>query len=255
MNGPSFDTVADLYDLLTDWEKRIPREVGLLDRLFAAAGVKTVLDAACGTGAHLLALSELGYEVAGSDIAPEMVDRTRNRLEGIPGAEVRVADFVGAASGTEPRDAVMVIGNSLPNAGSEDAVRASLAGLDRAVKPGGLLVLHMLNFPALIRSGGGLKPHRRVESNGREYIFLKLFEVHPALVVLDLIALIRDGEEITERLMRSELYPVSPHWLIGVLADLGYEIEETREGFGDHAFDEEASGDLLVVARKPGGDA
>ena len=48
---PAFDSLADVYDLFQDWKTRLPKEVPVLDRILSSAGAKTVLDAACGTGA------------------------------------------------------------------------------------------------------------------------------------------------------------------------------------------------------------
>ena len=60
----AFDPLATTYDLFVNWESRLPKEIEFLDDVLSRAGVRTLLDAACGTGMHLLALREKGYEVA-----------------------------------------------------------------------------------------------------------------------------------------------------------------------------------------------
>ena len=243
----AFDSLADLYDLLTDWEKRLPREVGFLADLLAAHGCRTVLDAACGTGMHLVALAERGFEVRGSDLSPEMVVRARERS---PSAEIAVADFAEVGRIFPPQDAVIVVGNSLPNAGTPEQVRASLDGLAGVLRPGGLLVLHMLNFAKLTKSGGGLRPHRQVRDGDRELLFLKLFEVHEKKVVLDVIALELSGGEVRERLLRSDLCPIGADRLAADLEGCGLDIVDTWGGFDGSPFYEADSGDLIVAALK-----
>jgi SAM-dependent methyltransferase len=247
----AFDGLADTYDLFQDWERRLPREAGHLVRILRDHGAKTVLDAACGTGAHLAALGRAGFSVAGADIAPAMIARARERLG--PDTELHVAPFEEIGGRVGPRDAVLVVGNSLPNAGDEGAVRRSLASLAATVRPGGLLLLHLLNFPRITGSGGGLKPVRRVLAGGREHLFLKLFEVHPEKVVLDVIELVREGGDgpWRETLTRSVLWPVPPEWLAAELAALRLRVVSVTAGFSDLLFDPARSGDLLLTAAKP----
>jgi len=246
---PAFDSLADLYDLFQDWPGRLPREVAFLDALLRRENVRTVLDAACGTGAHLAALADLGYEVTGSDLSPGMVERA----DATGAGPVHVVGFDRVHEVVTDRDAVLVLGNSLPNAGSEAGVRAALSGLAGALRPGGILVLHVLNYPKLIASGGGLGPVRRVAAEGREYLFTKLFEVGPERVVLYVIALIGVEGAWGRRLLRSELWPVSAAWLRAALVETGFEVAATHAGFRDEPFDDGTSADLLVVARKTGG--
>jgi SAM-dependent methyltransferase len=249
----AFDSLADLYDLLTDWDRRLPREIGYLVRVLQEDGRKRLLDAACGTGAHLVALEEAGFDVAGADLSPRMIERTRLRLgEGVTLAVARFADLPAHLA---PREAVLVLGNSLPAAGSEEAVRDSLAGLAASVLPGGLLILHSLNFTALLAGGGGLRPAREVREGPRRHLFLKLFEVEPPRVVLHVIAVSWEAERLSQQHFRSDLWPVELPWLESELNSLGLTVERATGGFDDTAFDAETSGDLLVIARKARGDA
>jgi len=244
----AFDSLADLYDVLTDWDRRLPREVGFLAEILQKAEIKTVLDAACGTGAHLVALEEAGFDVAGADISPRMVERSRLRLG--EGATLAVTGFSDLPDHLPPRDAVLVLGNSLPVAGSEEAVREGLRGLANSVSPGGLLILHFMNFAALQGQGGGLRPMREVREGPRRHIFLKLFEVESGKVVLHVIALSWMRDEVSQQHFRSELWPIEWPWLKAELEALGLTVERTTGGFDRTPFDVETSGDLLVIARK-----
>jgi SAM-dependent methyltransferase len=250
---PAFDTIAATYDLLTDWGKRLDREIPFLHRVLERAGARSVFDAACGTGTHLRALAQLGFEVAGSDLSPEMVARARDRLRDVPEAEVFVADFAETARLTRPRDAVLVLGNSLPNAGGVDEVRRALEGLAGGVRPGGILVVHTLNYARLLREGGGLRPLRQVVHDGTEHLFLKLFEVHRDHVALNVIEVVREGDEHSQRLTRSRLHPLTLPWLTGALEEVGLEVVETCGSFSGEPYDVESSGDILVVAHRTGG--
>jgi SAM-dependent methyltransferase len=247
MTGSGFDSVAERYDLLTDWERRLPAEMAFLSFRLRADGARTVLDAACGTGVHLAELARTGYRVTGADLSPEMVARARERL---PGVDVHAVPFERVHEVVPPRDAVLVLGNSLPLAATADGVGRSLAGLLAAVRPGGLLILHMLNYPRLRAEGGGLKPPHRVVRDGREFVFQKLFEIHSDRVVLDLVVLDREGDTIRSSLSRSELWPATLPALSEMVRAAGGEVAEALGSFAGEPYDEARSGDLIVVARR-----
>lgn len=249
----AFDSIAETYDLLSDWGKRLDIEIPFLHRILEDAGAKTVLDAACGTGVHLRALAQLGFTVTGSDISPEMVGMAKERLKGITDAKVFTAGFEETARHHEPRDAVLVIGNSLPNAGGAKEVRTAIASLAGALKPGGVMIIHTLNYPKLIREGGGLRPLRRVQKEGREHLFLKLFEIHRDHVALVVISVVKQGEEYSQRLMRSRLFPIDLPWITDALAEAGLSVTDVFGGFSGAPYDEENSGDILLTARHTGG--
>ena len=58
---PLYDQFAAGYDLMTDWEARLRSEAGFLRQLFERFQVRSVLDAACGTGQHAMAFARWGW--------------------------------------------------------------------------------------------------------------------------------------------------------------------------------------------------
>jgi SAM-dependent methyltransferase len=78
----SYASSAQVYDLLYEAAgKDYEREADELHALIQSRrpGAESLLDVACGTGAHLLHLRDR-YEVVGVDLAPAMLDEARNRL-------------------------------------------------------------------------------------------------------------------------------------------------------------------------------
>ena len=88
-----FDRAADTYDDVgVPWFG--PIADGLVDELAVQPGER-VLDIGCGRGAALRPLAEATGPTGsalGIDLAPRMVERTRDDLGGLPQVEVRVAD-------------------------------------------------------------------------------------------------------------------------------------------------------------------
>src|SRR4026207_2400263 len=89
-----FSRSARLYDAVYASIRDYPREAAELDRLIQerSPGARTLLDVACGTGAHLEHLA--GYEAEGLDLDPEMLAVARERLPKGAFHEGDMVDFV-----------------------------------------------------------------------------------------------------------------------------------------------------------------
>ena len=76
-----YDQLASVYDYFVNWESRLSYELPFLLRTLTALGptptAMHVLDAACGTGQHALALAREGYQVTGTDLFPQMIEIAR----------------------------------------------------------------------------------------------------------------------------------------------------------------------------------
>jgi 2-polyprenyl-3-methyl-5-hydroxy-6-metoxy-1,4-benzoquinol methylase len=136
------------YDRFVDWPQRLAQELPFFLRLFSENEVKRVLDAACGTGHHALALARLGYEVVGADLSEAMIGRAQANA-----AQVGVkVPFIQAGFGEfrekvgDGFQAVICLGNSLPHLLSEAALRAALLDMRQILKPKGLLIVQNRNY-------------------------------------------------------------------------------------------------------------
>ena len=55
-----YDALSVDYDLFVDWPARLAYELPLLEEHLRRLGARTVLDVACGTGQHAIALARAG---------------------------------------------------------------------------------------------------------------------------------------------------------------------------------------------------
>jgi len=128
---------ARLYDAVYASIRDYPREAAELDRLIQERrpGARTLLDIACGTGAHLEHLT--GYEVEGLDLDPEMLGVARERLPNVPLHEGDMADFdLGKRF-----DAVVCMFSSIGYVRTAERLRSAVASMARHLEPGGVLVV------------------------------------------------------------------------------------------------------------------
>jgi SAM-dependent methyltransferase len=265
-----YDALAPMFDVMTDWNARLAAEGPFLKAMLEEAGAPSVLDAACGSGGHALALAQWGYEVAGADVSPVMVDMARRKAaEAGLDAPFAVTDLAGlselAAGRTDddsalgvarlaPYDAVLCLGNSLPHLLTQADLIAALRGMAAALKPGGLLVLQNLNYdlrwqkqPRWFAAQGGTLDGREVlvwrfadydQLSGRISFHIALFSKTDA------------GWQVNVHTTPHR--PLFLSDLTAALAEAGFTAPRAfgRMSLPLDPFDPNASPDLVVVASK-----
>ena len=131
---------ARIYDLLYVGTgiKDYAAESAELDRLIknSCPTARTLLDVACGTGAHLVELRRW-YELEGADISPAMLTVARGRLPDIPlhQADMRTLDL------GKTFDAVICLFSSIAYITDPAEMRTAVARLAAHVAQGGVLIL------------------------------------------------------------------------------------------------------------------
>lgn len=141
-----FGDLSDVYEAMIDWPKRLAAEAPFYRRWFERVGVASVLDAACGTGRHAAMFHSWGLRVEGADVSQEMIDRARAFVGEPPGLRWAVRAFDQPVLPAEPFDAAICVGNSLALAPGVDVAGRAIRELMAAVRPGGALVIHLLNL-------------------------------------------------------------------------------------------------------------
>lgn len=140
MSDGSYEKSARIYDLLYVGIglKDYRAETAELDRLIkeSCPAARTLLDVACGTGAHLAELSRR-YEVEGADLSPAMLAVARRRLPGISlhQADMRTLDL------GRSFDAVICLFSSIGYVTDPSEMRSTVARLAAHVAPRGVLIL------------------------------------------------------------------------------------------------------------------
>ena len=135
-----YDKSARIYDLLYVGSgiKAYPAEAAELHRIIqdASPAAQTLLDVACGTGAHLVEMQRW-YAVEGVDLSPAMLAVARTRLPGIP---LREGDMRTLDLG-KTFDAVTCLFSSIGYMTDPAEMRAAIARLAAHVAPGGVLIV------------------------------------------------------------------------------------------------------------------
>ena len=247
-----WDIFSADYDRFVNWEERLALELPFLEALLAEHQVRTVLDVACGTGRHALALAQRGYEVVGTDISAGMVRRARQNAEAAGAA----ASFVQAGFGElrevvgAPFDALLCLGNSLPSVPDEEALGRALEDMAQVLRPGGLLVIQNLNYDRLWPKRQRFLPLETHREDDKEWLFLRFMDFHEQSLTLNMVELHKQNCSWDYWAESTELRPIFAEELTRELGTAGFAGVERYGDYLRHPYDPEESGDLIVVAQK-----
>jgi glycine/sarcosine N-methyltransferase len=242
------------YDTFVDWNKRLVREAPFFSSQFEAHGVRRVLDVGCGSGMPTLTWAKWGLDVVGVD--PDASMLAQAEVDAAGGSIAFVEGGFGGleALGLGTFDAVTCTGNALPHVAGVEGLRAALADFAAVLRPGGIVILHLLNHDRLINGRiRSIPPVVRETAEGTR-VFLRVMDYAEGAVLFDFITMQRPAGawesgaawEVTSR--RSAHTALPGEVLLPALRDAGFS-EIARYGKHDGtAFDAEKDESVIVVA-------
>jgi SAM-dependent methyltransferase len=155
--------VRDGYDMWAASYDDTPNPLVALDRRYTlncltAKPAGYILDAGCGTGAHLLALRRAGSQPVGVDLSMGMLRIARDRLPGIPLAQANLNEGLPLARGVFDAAVCSLVSEHLTN------LRVFFADTLSVLRAGGRLVFSAFH-PEMAAAG----VEANFEANGCEY--------------------------------------------------------------------------------------
>jgi glycine/sarcosine N-methyltransferase len=264
-NQSMYESFSDDYDRFVNWENRLGFEMPwLLSQLEAlregSPRPLRILDAACGTGMHAIALAHAGYDVTGVDLSEGMIARARANAQR-NGVEVRfeVAGFyklspalgLRSSGSNEPFDAVLCLGNSLPHLTSLGYLVMGLVDFAWCMHPGGLLLIQNRNFDAVLERRERVMEPQMHREGDTEWQFLRFYDYLPdGLILFTILTRKRiGGGEWQEQSTSSLLYPQLLGDMLRALAMVKYNDIKAFGSMAGEWFDIHNSANLVVTAR------
>lgn len=262
-----YDDFSADYDRFVDWDGRLAAEMPFIERQLEAAGAQRVLDAACGTGRHAIALAEKGYQVVGADGSSGMIEQARANASDAGHRNVRfvVAGFgeltrgLGLASGnkrdTEQAnsefDAVLCLGNSLPHILTPIDLGVTLDDFGNSLRTGGLLLIQNRNFDAALADRDrwmGPQGHQEGEA---DWLFIRFYDFDPdGLLTFNMVRLRREEEDDwNQEVGSTRLWPLTEHELVPAVEGASFGDIRLYGDMEGAPFDPDTSPNLVVATR------
>lgn len=252
---PLYDQLSEVYDRFVDWPARLAFELPFLEKVLREAGACRVLDAACGTGQHAVALAKAGFDVVGADLSRPMVEAARRSAEK---AGVR-AEFMVAGFGelsqklAGPFDALLCLGNSIPHVNDLAHLEAVLRDFRAVLRPGGLLLIQQRNFDAVLRRRERFLPPQANAEGEDEWLFFRYYDfLGDGRLRFNMVMVHRAPAGDTCQMDSTLLLPVTSEQLLSACVKAGFTDLVLYGSMKGEPFDPEHSGDLVLVGRAGG---
>lgn len=256
-----YDQFSNDYDRFVNWEGRLAVELPFLiseitDHTKRVDQPLRVLDTACGTGQHAIALAKSGISIAGADFSGEMIEAARKnaRQAGFEEIPFFQAGFGEAAStfGHEVFDILLCLGNSLPHVNGENDLLHTLADFQAVLKPGGKLIVQNRNFDQVLQQQNRWMEPQTYHEAGQTWIFTRFYDFEPdAHITFNILILKGEtGKAFTQQVISTRLWGMNQVQLATALVQTGFENFKLFGDLQGNAFDRQESGNLVVVANK-----
>jgi len=250
-----YDDFSEDYDRFVNWAGRLAYEMPFLEACLAQfAPGAPILDSACGTGMHAIALAQKGYASAGADLSPGMVRRARaNATQARVMVRFEAAGFgeLAMTFGVQNFNAVLCLGNSLPHLLSEAELARAMSDFAACLHAGGCLILQNRNFDAvMLRRERWMEP-QSYRDGDREWLFLRFYDYEAdGLITFNILNLGREGDKAWElQVMTTPLRPLLQEETLRLLKNAGFGEVACYGDMSGSPFSPETSGNLVVVAR------
>ncbi len=184
-----YHEVARQYSLLSahyddwsriDWHDNVRQQGRALDELLKDKGFHgpcRVLDFTCGMGTQVTGLALHGHHVTGLDLSDGQVRRAQAEAQSFD-LSVPVQWIVGDALQADrhvkgPFDVILSFGNSLPLLGSLSHIRDALRVMHGLLKPGGMILLSLMDYAEKRRTRPHVMQYGRVDNGDRQGIWME----------------------------------------------------------------------------------
>jgi ubiquinone/menaquinone biosynthesis C-methylase UbiE len=253
-----YDKFSQNYDRFVNWDARLSSEIPfLLKKLSVLTRENSqkpwILDAACGTGHHAIALAKQGYNCLGADVSAGMIDIAR---ENAKSQDIRVVfKRVGfgdleAAFGSARFDGLLCLGNSLPHLLEEEALLKALVDFRAVLKKDGLLIIQNRNFDKVMTEKIRWMEPQTYREGGQTWIFSRFYDfVNDEQIAFNIqIFNGKAGGDFKQDIISTSLWPIRKETILKALKNSGFKNLQLYGNLEGSAFNELSSPNLVVLA-------
>jgi glycine/sarcosine N-methyltransferase len=243
----SYATWARDYDLFGEIGVVNQAEQDFLRTVLVECGARTLLDCACGTGQHLIMLSNAGFKLFGSDRSEPMLEVCRKNLDQFNvEVETKACDYRTLESAW-PRtfDAVLCLTQSLNHMLTHEDLVDALRSMRGRLDPTGVLLITQSTTHRTLQ--GEFRFDLVVNTRDFSRVFARDIEEHfQTIHILDVFhseeRCALERHDIRIRIILDEEY-------LALLKEADFSDVHIYGGYDRQAYDRAASMKLIVVAR------
>jgi SAM-dependent methyltransferase len=250
----SFDELAIAYDNSINWDSRLNREIPFLQSFTNESKVTRVLDMACGSGRHAVALASLGCQVVGFDTSKGMISAARSHAEKARiEVEFLITDMECFSSKVDGSfDVVLCLGNSLALLPSLEVMQKVIQSVYDALTSSGSFIFQVLNFEEIINSKFRFFPIKGgVTSTCEDVVFSRFYEhTDESLSTLVATSFVKKGKEWETTISTQRVLHTSFNVLNNALTTASFEDLEFFSDYQKNEFEPSRSRNIVVSAKR-----
>lgn len=209
-----YQAIANYYDFIFPLSHaQVPFTLSALEK---QPNEITILDVGCATGNFPIALKNAGVKITAFDLDQTMIQLAREKA---PEIDFRVLDMLELTQTFSDNsfDIVTCFGNTLVHLDSPEQIRDFLTQARRLLKPGGKLLLQILNYDYILDTGIASLPQIENEQLRFERSYRQL---KSDKLAFDTRLSIKNTAEVFENSVT--LLPLRPAELERLLSDSGF---------------------------------
>jgi len=256
-----YQEFSEDYDRFVNWQDRLKYEMPLINKQLDLVSTRVgrplcILDSACGTGMHAIAIAKQGHHVFGADLFPEMVKKAEANAAG---AGVTV-DFKTAGFGklkenftSQTFDIILCLGNSLPHILSSEELTQALKDFRACMNTGGILIIQNRNYDNLMITRNRWMEPQAHKDGKNEWLFQRFYDFEPdGNIKFNIINLKRqDNSDWQVNILSTHLRPQLQNELTQILQTEGFDQLDCLGNMEATPFDSENSPNLIIIAKLP----
>jgi glycine/sarcosine N-methyltransferase len=252
----AYDQLSASYDYFVNWNNRLSFELPFLTQQLAGGEkASRILDAACGTGMHAIALAKQGYAASGADISQGMIEKAReNALRDQVPVRFKQGGFgeLKEKFGENLFEGLLCLGNSLPHVASLEHLQQTLRDFSAVLVPQGKLILQNRNFDGVLAAQARWMEPQSHREGSREWIFIRFYDFLPdGKIAFNILTLLREGEAAWQQQQTTTtLLPLTQKQLTEGLIQAGFERIAFFGGLNGSAYQADTSPNLVITAVK-----
>lgn len=258
-----YNIFSDDYDRFVNWPERLAYELPFLEKLLETPDAspvqpRRILDAACGTGMHTLALAERGWQTVGTDLSVGMIAVARQNAArrgcSVPFLEAGFGQIAAVCrqAGLLPFDGVVCLGNSLPHVLTLAELTAALVDFATCLRPGGVLVIQNRSFEAVMAQQNRWMEPQSYQEGDKEWLFLRFYDfLADGLLNFNILTLTRrPAQGWKQALVSTRLRPILQAELATALPAAGFDAASWYGNMEGAALDVGSSPNLILRATR-----